>query len=111
MKGLEKRMDAAEQHIQELREDLNRRFNQLVEMIKRGVPPAADEEDSSKERRDVQQRRGGHLQSQTPRRHTYQHTSRRPTYTEASEEEEYDDALEEPDLYTYPRVPNSTYAR
>jgi len=38
MEQLEKRMDAAEQQIKELREDLNRRFNQLVEMIRRGVP-------------------------------------------------------------------------
>jgi len=31
-------MDAAEQQIKELREDLNRRFDQLVEMIRKGVP-------------------------------------------------------------------------
>ena len=30
-------MDAAEQQIKELREDLNRRFGQLVEMIRKGV--------------------------------------------------------------------------
>ena len=41
-------MDAAEQQIKELREDLNKRFDQLVEMIRRGVPPAANEEISSK---------------------------------------------------------------
>ena len=38
MEQLEKRMDAAEQQIKELREDLNRRFDQLVEMIRKGVP-------------------------------------------------------------------------
>ena len=38
MEQLEKRMDAAEQQIKELREDLNQRFDQLVEMIRRGVP-------------------------------------------------------------------------
>ena len=31
-------MDAAEQQIKELREDLNRRFDQLVEMIRKGAP-------------------------------------------------------------------------
>jgi hypothetical protein len=34
-------MDATEQQIQELREDLNRRFDQLVEMLRKGVPPAS----------------------------------------------------------------------
>ena len=38
MEQLKKRMDAAEQQIKELREDLNRRFDQLVEMIRKGVP-------------------------------------------------------------------------
>ena len=38
MEQLEKRMDAAEQQIKELREDLNRRFGQLVEMIRKGAP-------------------------------------------------------------------------
>jgi hypothetical protein len=38
MEELGKRMDAAEQQIQALREDLNRRFDQLVEMIRKGVP-------------------------------------------------------------------------
>jgi hypothetical protein len=67
MEDLGKRMDAAEQQIQALREDLNRRFDQLVEMIRRGVPPAANEEDPSKEEGDVRrQRRGGHLQAQIP---------------------------------------------
>jgi hypothetical protein len=40
MEELGKRMDATEQQIQALREDLNRRFNQLVEMIRKCVPPA-----------------------------------------------------------------------
>lgn len=38
MEQLEKRMDAAEQQIKELREDLNQRFDQLVEMIRKDVP-------------------------------------------------------------------------
>ncbi|XBJ00837.1 hypothetical protein VPH35_020637 [Triticum aestivum] len=85
MEQLEKRMDAAEQQIKELCEDLNRRFDQLVEMIRKGVPPATNEGDSSKEEEDVHQgRRRG---------------------------EEYDDALEEPNLYAYRRAPNPTYAR
>jgi len=33
MEQLEKRMDDAKQQIKELHEDLNRRFDQLVEMI------------------------------------------------------------------------------
>ena len=49
MEELGKRMDAAEQQIQALREDLNRRFDQLVEMIRKGVPPTANEEESSKD--------------------------------------------------------------
>ena len=36
-------MDAAEQQIKELREDLNRRFDQLVEMIRKDVPYVANE--------------------------------------------------------------------
>ena len=31
-------MDVAEQQIKKLREDLNRRFDRLVEMIRKGVP-------------------------------------------------------------------------
>jgi len=94
-------MDVAEQQIKELREDLNRRFDQLVEMIRRGVSPAANEEISSKEE-DVQpQRRGGNLGARLPRQHAVQRTSRRPIYVETSGGEEYDDALEEPDLYAY----------
>ena len=49
MEELGKRVDVVEQQIQALREDLNRRFDQLVEMIRRGVPPAANEEHSAKE--------------------------------------------------------------
>jgi len=105
-------MDAAEQQIQALREDLNRRFDQLVEMIRRGVPAAGNEEDSSKEEGDVRRRRrGSHLHTQIPQRHADQRTSRRPTYVETSEGDEYDENLEEPDLYAYTRVPNTTYAR
>ena len=48
MEELGKRVDVVEQQIQALREDLNRRFDQLVEMIRRGVPPAANR---SEERR------------------------------------------------------------
>jgi hypothetical protein len=36
MEELGRRMDAAEQQIQALCEDVNRRFDQLVEMIRRG---------------------------------------------------------------------------
>jgi hypothetical protein len=104
MEQLEKRMDAAEQQIKELREDLNRRFDQLVEMIRKGVPLAANEGDSSKE--DVQ-RRSGKLGARPPQ-HAVQCASRRPIYVEASEGEEYDDALEET---AYQRVLNPTYAR
>ena len=112
MEELGKRMDAAEQQIQALREDLNRRFDQLVEMIRKGVPPTANEGDSSKEEEDIRQRRkGGHLEVKTPQRHVVQGTSRRPTYAEASGDEEYDETLEEPDLYAYPRVPRSEERR
>ena len=105
-------MDAAEQQIKELREDLNRRFDQLVEMIRKGVPPATNEGDSSKEEEDVHQgRRRGNLGARPPRQHVVQRASRRPIYVEASEGEEYDDALEEPNLYAYRRAPNPTYAR
>ena len=63
-------MDAAEQQIKELHEDLNRRFDQLVAMIRRGVPPAANEEVSSKEEEDVQpRRREGNLGARIPRQH------------------------------------------
>ena len=105
-------MDAAEQQIKELREDLNRRFGQLVEMIRKGVPPTTNEGDSSKEEEDVHQgRRRGNLGARPPRQHVVQRASRRPIYVEASEGEEYDDALEEPNLYAYRRAPNPTYAR
>ena len=67
MEELGKRIDDAEQQIQALREDLNRRFDQLVEMIRKGVPPIANDGDSSKEHEDVQQRRKGtHLEAKTP---------------------------------------------
>jgi hypothetical protein len=112
MEELGRRMDAAEQQIQALREDLNRRFDQLVEMIRSGVPPSANEDESSKEERDIQpQRRRGHIHSQTPHQHVDQCTPRRETCAETSEGEEYDEGLEEPDLYAYPRVTNTTYVR
>jgi hypothetical protein len=38
MEELGRRMDATEQQIQALREDLNRQFDQLVEMIRKRVP-------------------------------------------------------------------------
>ena len=105
-------MDAAEQQIKELREDLNRRFDQLVEMIRKGVPPATNEGDSSKEEEDVHQgRRRGNLGARPPQQRVVQRASRRPIYVETSEGEEYDEALEEANLYAYQRVPNLTYAR
>ena len=67
MEELGKRMGAVEQQLQALREDLNRKFDQLAEMI----------------------RKGGHLQAQ-PQRHSDQRTSRRQTYAEASEGEGYE---------------------
>ena len=59
-------MDAAEQQIKELREDLNRRFDQLVEMIRKGVPSASNEGDSSKEEEDGHQRRRGNPGARPP---------------------------------------------
>jgi hypothetical protein len=103
-------MDATEQQIQALCEDLNQRFDQLVEMIRKGVPPATNEE-SSKEEYDRRQRMRGHLEAKTPHPHVVQHTSRRPMYVEASEGDGYDKGLEEPDLYAHPRVPSATYGR
>jgi hypothetical protein len=49
MEELGKRMDATEQQIQALCEDLNQRFDQLVEMIRKCVPPATNEESSKEE--------------------------------------------------------------
>ena len=43
MMQLENRMDVAEQLIKALREDLTQRLDQLVEMIRNGVPHAANE--------------------------------------------------------------------
>ena len=64
MEELGKRVDAAGQQIQALREDLNCRFDQLVEMIRRCVPPTTIEEDSSKGEEDVWRRRkGGRLEA------------------------------------------------
>jgi hypothetical protein len=110
MEELGKRMDATEQQIQALREDLNRRFDQLIEMIRKGVPPATNEE-SSKEEDDQRRRMGGRLEAKTPHPHVVQRTSRRPTYAQASKGEKYDEGLEELDLYTHARVPNATYGR
>ncbi|KAK1607792.1 hypothetical protein QYE76_031465 [Lolium multiflorum] len=79
MEELGKRMDAAEQQIQALREDLNRRFDQLVEMIRKGVPPTTNDEESSKDGEDAQRRRkGGYLGAKTPQPHVVERTSRRP---------------------------------
>jgi chaperonin cofactor prefoldin len=58
MEELAKRIDSTEQQIQALREYLNRRFDQLVEIVRKGVPPIANEE-SSKEADDRRQRMGG----------------------------------------------------
>ncbi|KAF7042953.1 hypothetical protein CFC21_052426 [Triticum aestivum] len=103
MEQLEKRMGAAEQQIKELREDLNRRFDQLVEMIRKGVPPATNEGDSSKEEDVHQRRRRGNLGARPPQQRVVQRASRRPIYVETSEGEEYDEALEEADHYAYRR--------
>jgi hypothetical protein len=110
MEDLGKRVDVVDQQIQTLREDLNRRFDQLVEMVRKGVPPVANEE-SSKEADDRRRRMGGRIEAKTPHSRVVQRTSRRPMYVEASEGDEYDEGLEEPDLHTYPRVHRSTYAR
>ena len=58
-------MDAAEHQIKELREDLNQRFDQLVEMIRKGVTPATNEGDSSKEEEYAHQRRRDNLGAKT----------------------------------------------
>ncbi|KAI4992047.1 hypothetical protein ZWY2020_041910 [Hordeum vulgare] len=79
MEQLEKRMDVAEQKIKELCEDLNRRFDQLVEMIRKGAPC---------------RHKRGNLGARPPQQHAGQHTSRRPIYVEASKGEKYDDTLE-----------------
>jgi hypothetical protein len=110
MEELGKRVDVVDQQIQALREDLNRRFDQLVEMVRKGVPPVANEE-SSKEADDRRRRMGGRIEAKTPHSRVVQRTSRRPMYAEASKGDEYDEGLEEPDLHTYPRVQSSTYAR
>jgi hypothetical protein len=57
MEELENRIDATRQQVQALREDLNRRFDQLVEMVRKCVPPVANEE-SSKEADDRRRRMG-----------------------------------------------------
>jgi len=41
MEELDKRMDAAEKQIQDLHEALNRRFDQLAEMIRNHIPAAS----------------------------------------------------------------------
>jgi len=41
MEELGKRMDAAEKQIQDLLEALNRRFDQLAEMIRNHIPAAS----------------------------------------------------------------------
>ncbi|KAI4986954.1 hypothetical protein ZWY2020_037180, partial [Hordeum vulgare] len=79
MEQLEKRMDVAEQQIKETREDLNRIFDELVEMI----------------------RKRGNLGARLPQQHEVHSTSRRKIYVEAFLGKEYDDVLEELDLYAY----------
>jgi hypothetical protein len=46
-----------------------------------------------------------------PHRHADWRISRRPICAEALEGDKYDEGFEEPNLYAYPRVPNTTYAR
>lgn len=66
MEELGKKMDAAEQHIRVLHEDLNRRFDQLAEMIRNHVPAAATKGNSSKD--DEEPRRQANLQARLQQR-------------------------------------------
>ena len=80
-------------------------------MIRRGVPPTANEEESSKDGENARRRRKeNRLQARTPHPHV-QRTVGRPNFGEAFEGEEDYEVIEEPDLYEYPRVPNATYGR
>jgi len=88
MEDFGKRMDAAEQQIQALREDLNQRFDQLVEMIRVFLLlPMTKIHQRGKNMFLSHRRRIGHLEAKTRQRHV-EHTLRRPTYAEASEGED-----------------------
>ena len=55
MEELGKRVDVVEEHIHILREQLNRRFDQLAVMITKHIPAAATQGNSSKEEEERQQ--------------------------------------------------------
>lgn len=54
MEELGKRVDDVEEQIRTLREELNRRFDQLAVMIKSNIPTAGTQGTSSKEEEDRQ---------------------------------------------------------
>ncbi|KAF0926129.1 hypothetical protein E2562_021839 [Oryza meyeriana var. granulata] len=67
MEDLGKRMFAAEEHIQALREDFNRRFDQLAEMIRSHVLAATTQGNSSRDEEN-EQRRQANLQARLQQR-------------------------------------------
>ncbi|WVZ80346.1 hypothetical protein U9M48_027830 [Paspalum notatum var. saurae] len=90
MEELGKRMDAAEKQIQDLHEALNRRFEQLAEMIRNHIPK------SSKEVDDQGQRRKAKLQQNRV-------DGYRKQYGDYLEEEDVSEVHEEDDLYEQSR--------
>ena len=63
MEELGKRMDAVEKQIQDLHEALNRRFDQLAEMIRNHIPAASTKGNSSKDKVDQERRKQATLEA------------------------------------------------
>ena len=96
MEELDKRMDAAEKQIQDLHEALNRRFDQLAEMIRNHIPAASTKSNSSKDKVDKKQRKQATLEAKLQPR-LGEH--RKSPHIDDPEDEDLSELQEEDDLY------------
>jgi len=96
MEELGKKMDATEKQIQDLHEALNRRFDQLAEMIRNHIPAASTKSNSSKDKVDKKQRKQATLEAKLQPRIGEQ---RKSPHIDDLEDKDLSELQEEDDLY------------
>jgi hypothetical protein len=107
MEELDKRMDAVEKQIQDLHEALNRRFDQLAEMIRNNIPAASTKGNSSKDKVEDQERRKQATLEAKLQPRLGEH--RKSPHIDDLEDEDHSELHEEDDLYENSRR-NARYA-
>jgi hypothetical protein len=97
MEELGKRVDVVEEHIRTLREELNRRFDQLAVMIKSHIPATGTQGALSKE--EEEKRKQANLEAKLQQKRAAGH---KKTVGDASESE-VEDLHEDDDLFEQPK--------